>query len=88
MPSKEQIAIIEAPADRHIKVVAVAGSGKSTTIRHRVSHLLTNVGVPGNRMLILMFNKSAQTEFATKLSTLNLKGTLPSTRTFHSPRRE
>lgn len=84
MPSKEQIAIIEAPADRHIKVVAVAGSGKSTTIRQRVSHLLTNVGVPANRMLILMFNKSAQTEFATKLSSLNLKGTLPSTRTFHS----
>ncbi len=84
MLSKEQIAIIKAPADRHIKVVAVAGSGKSTTIRQRVSHLLTNLGVPSNRMLILMFNKSAQTEFATKLGNLNLKVTLPSTRTFHS----
>lgn len=84
MPSKEQTAIIEAPADRHIKVVAVAGSGKSTTIRQRVAYLIRNCGVDPRRMLILMFNKSAQVEFSTKLGALNVPGPPPSTRTYHS----
>lgn len=84
MPSKEQTAIIEAPADRHIKVVAVAGSGKSSTIRQRVAHLIRECGIDPRRMLILMFNKSAQIEFATKLGALNVPGPPPSTRTYHS----
>lgn len=84
MPSKEQSAIIHASADRHIKVVAVAGSGKSTTIRQRVAHLLREISVPPNRMITLMFNKSAGNEFSAKLGLMGIKGPLPETRTFHS----
>ncbi len=84
MASKEQAAIIEAPTDRHIKIVAVAGSGKSTTIRERVIHLIRNGGIDPRRILILMFNKSAQVEFTAKLSAINLGGQMPSTRTYHS----
>lgn len=84
MPSKEQTAIIEAPADRHIKVVAVPGSGKSTTIRQRVAHLIAQCGIDPRRMLILMFNTSARKEFSIKLGALNLQGPVPSIRTYHS----
>lgn len=84
MPSEEQQEIILAPPNRHIKVVAVAGSGKSTTIRQRVAHLLKVHGVDPRRMLILMFNKSAQVEFSAKLDQLQIGSTPPSTRTYHS----
>ena len=36
----EQIQIVHHPIGRHGKVLSVAGSGKTTTMAHRVKHLL------------------------------------------------
>lgn len=81
--TEEQSAVIHAPLDTHIKVVAVAGSGKSWTMRQRVAHLLVG-GMPSSSILVLMFNKSAQIEFDLKLKALHPRGALPQTRTYHS----
>jgi len=81
--TKEQLAIIQAPLDTHIKVVAVAGSGKSLTMRRRVAHLLEG-GMPAASILVLMFNKSAQIEFDLKLKALYPRCVLPKTRTYHA----
>lgn len=71
----------------HAKVVAVAGAGKTTTLVHFIEQRLL-AGCDPRRLLVLMYNKSAQTDFQIKLqsriqqSTLNTA--LPDVRTFHS----
>lgn len=69
----------------HALVVAVAGSGKSTALVSRILWLL-ETGVDPGRILVLMFNKSAQADFSSRLS-LVCDGTgfqPPVVRTFHS----
>lgn len=79
----EQLAVAYAPLDAHIKVVAVPGSGKSTTMRLRVATLL-KAQIPPSQILVMMFNKAAQLEFDHKLKALYPGCKLPQTRTFHS----
>lgn len=86
----EQIDIIQ-HEDGHAKVIAVAGAGKTTTmglfIRQRLSQ-----GANSKRMLVIMYNKSAQLDFSQKLAALTHSQTapndeyieLPQVRTFHS----
>ena len=69
----------------HARVSAVAGSGKTTAMIRRVSHLLQQ-GVAPNKILVLMFNRSAKAVFAERLHQ-SLQGTTlrpPAVRTFHS----
>ena len=69
----------------HARISAVAGSGKTTAMVGRVQHLLQQ-GVTPDKILVLMFNKSAREAFADRLQLL-LEGTglqSPSVRTFHS----
>lgn len=81
--TEEQARIINAPIDRHMKVSAAAGSGKSLTLRHRAAKLIA-AGVAPNQMLIVMFNKSAQQEFSAKITDQLGKGKAPQVRTYHS----
>jgi len=69
----------------HARVSAVAGSGKTTAMVHRVQHLLLQ-GSPPEKILILMFNKSARDAFAYRLQRLLAESGLqpPDVRTFHS----
>jgi len=67
MPAtSEQKRIINAPLDRNIKVVAVAGSGKTFTLIGRVMHLLKNE-VASEKIIIIMFNKSARDDFEARI---------------------
>lgn len=50
----------------HAVVGAVAGSGKSTTLVHRIVHLLKH-GVAPDDILVMMFNKTAQQDFKRRL---------------------
>ena len=69
----------------HARVSAVAGSGKTTAMIGRVGHLLRQ-GVAPDKILVLMFNRSARVVFAERLHR-SLQGTglrPPSVRTIHS----
>ena len=70
----------------HVRVSAVAGSGKTTTMVSRVQHLLAQ-GVAPEKLLILMFNRSARDSFAEKLEKIPgspQQKQIPEVRTFHS----
>ncbi len=81
----EQKHIIEHVDGRHARVLAVAGSGKTTTMAYRIIHLLENRGVRKNQIQVLMFNRLASEEFVDKLDQLGLgPSQQPRVNTFHS----
>jgi len=83
--TKEQQAVVYHPLGRHARVLAVAGSGKTTTMVHRVKHLVMDLGVPPSKICILMFNKLARFQFKEKLDALQIPAHLqPQVNTFHS----
>jgi DNA polymerase III epsilon subunit-like protein len=55
---EEQKEIVNSSAYTHMRIIAGAGSGKSTTILYRVKYLLENITTP-DTILILTFNVSA-----------------------------
>jgi hypothetical protein len=59
IPNDEQCEIISADINHHIRVIAGAGTGKTTTIMCRVKHLLDNYTTP-DKILILTFNIDAR----------------------------
>lgn len=70
----EQQKIISHDIAKHALVSAVAGSGKTQTLIARIGYLVSNQVAP-NKILVLIYNKSAQLDFATRLkkfSTLKL----------------
>ena len=71
----------------HARVMAVAGSGKTTTLVHRVMQLLAQ-GFHPRRVLVLMYNRSAKDDFTNKLIRRVQEQpnfvSLPDIRTFHS----
>ncbi len=88
----EQDAIITAPIGHYV-ISAVAGSGKTTTLAHRIKYLLDQ-GISSQRIVILMFNRSAREDFQRKLAAV-LQATdtstpnqhvhqAPEVRTFHA----
>ncbi|WP_150463986.1 ATP-dependent helicase [Francisella sp. XLW-1] len=62
----EQQKIITHDLNKHALVSAVAGSGKTQTLIARIEYLISN-NVPPNMILVLMYNKSAQLDFAERL---------------------
>lgn len=79
----QQRAVVE-HRGQHARVAAVAGSGKTTTMVARVLSLLAE-GISPQRILVLMFNRSAREDFVAKLARSAPPGTrLPDIRTFHS----
>ena len=54
-PDQEQYLIIEAPVNNNIRVIAGAGTGKTTTITCRIKYLLDTCVTP-DKILVLTFN--------------------------------
>ncbi len=81
----EQEAVIAHPIGSHARVLAVAGSGKTTTMVLRVKELVQNRGVNPDSILVVMFNKLARREFQEKLNRFRIPEDLqPEVHTFHS----
>jgi DNA helicase-2/ATP-dependent DNA helicase PcrA len=81
----EQNAVINHSLGRHARVLAVAGSGKTTTLAHRVKHLLTEQHVPPGAIQVLMFNRLARVQFQQRLADIGIpRGQQPPVDTFHS----
>ena len=53
-------------------VYAVAGAGKSTTMAHRVQHLVQVHGVPASRILVCSFSKATVNDIEHKLEKLSV----------------
>ena len=58
-PDGEQIKIIKASLNHNLRVLAGAGSGKTTTIGCRIKHLLDTATTP-DKILVLTFNVEAR----------------------------
>jgi DNA helicase-2/ATP-dependent DNA helicase PcrA len=81
----EQQAIIHHPLGQHARVLAVAGSGKTTTMVYRVKHLVEDLGQDPARIRVVMFNRLARVEFERKLSQAVFEKHLrPKVLTFHA----
>lgn len=80
----EQEAVILHPLGKHARVLAVAGSGKTTTMAHRVKYLVQNEGINPARICILMFNRLARMQFQDKITELLPENSRPAVNTFHS----
>lgn len=78
----EQDAIIAHPGG-HARIVAVAGSGKTSTLTAYLARRL-NEGVNPRRLLVLMYNKAAQQDVSRRLAAAQTQQRLPEVRTFHS----
>ena len=79
--TEEQQAIANHPGG-HAKIIAVAGSGKTTALLHYIRNRLQS-GTPAARMLILMYNRNAKEDFSQRLDRL-CGNPVPRVNTFHS----
>lgn len=66
-PTNEQIAVIEAPSDAPVLVVAGAGSGKTETMAARVVWLVANRYVEPDQVLGLTFTRKAAGQLAERI---------------------
>ncbi len=84
-PTPEQLAIIAHPLKRHARVLAVAGSGKTTTIVLRVAYLIKEMGVDPRGIRVFAYNALARDELRSRISQLlPNKAEQPRIDTFHS----
>ncbi len=82
--TSEQEAVVLHPLGKHARVLAVAGSGKTTTMAYRVKHLVQSEGINPSKICILMFNRLARIQFRDKLAELLPEASRPTVHTFHS----
>lgn len=81
--TKEQEAIVNHPIGEHAKILAVAGSGKTSTLVHRIKYLVSDKQVNPTYIQVLMFNRLARKQFNERMESeeIQLK---PKVDTFHS----
>lgn len=66
----EQQAVVTAPLDRNMLILAGPGSGKSRVVVHRAAYLLRVARVPPSSILIVCFNRAASLELRRRLKAL------------------
>lgn len=81
--SDEQMQIVHHPVDQHAVVLAVAGSGKSTTMAERIAYLIEAKRVDPAHLIAVMFNRAASLELAEKLEGRLGKRNAPQSITYH-----
>ncbi|OWG12661.1 ATP-dependent DNA helicase PcrA [Delftia sp. K82] len=73
VPSPDQQAAINA-TEKHVHVVAGPGTGKTTTLVHRVKKLIEVGGVDPRKVLVLTFSNKAAAELVDRLQRAGVKG--------------
>lgn len=69
-PSDAQRRAAQAP-EKYVNVVAGPGTGKTTTLVHRVAHLISS-GVPASKILVMTFTNRAAQELVERLTAANV----------------
>lgn len=83
--TKEQEAVVSHPIGKHAKILAVAGSGKTSALVHRIKYLVSDKQVNPTCIQVLMFNKLARKQFNERMLEAGIPPTLqPKVDTFHS----
>lgn len=72
-PSDAQRRAAQAP-EKYVNVVAGSGTGKTTTLVHRVAHLIAS-GVPASKILVMTFTNRAAQELVERLTAANVPNT-------------
>ncbi|CAM4172109.1 ATP-dependent helicase [Flavobacterium antarcticum] len=72
-PNENQKKVI-AHFEGHARVLAIAGSGKTTTMVHRIKNLIETHKVNPKKIRVLMFNAAASKDFKSKCNKANLIG--------------
>lgn len=84
-PTKEQIAVINHPNGNHARILAVAGSGKTSTLVYRIKHLVVDKHENPSSIQVLMFNRLARKQFYDRMKEAEIPVHLqPKVDTFHS----
>lgn len=83
--TKEQEAVVNHPIGNHAKILAVAGSGKTSTLVYRIKYLVVDKHVNPGCIQVLMFNQLARKQFYERMLEAGIPPTLqPKVDTFHS----
>jgi DNA helicase-2/ATP-dependent DNA helicase PcrA len=81
--SDQQMKIVHHSVEEHAVVLAVAGSGKSTTMAERIAFLIEAKRVDPMHLIAVMFNKAASVELGVKLEGRLGKRNAPQSVTYH-----
>lgn len=65
--NNEQYKAITRPLDCNQRIIASAGSGKTTTLTSRIAYLIEKCNVPSDRIVLLSFSRNAATVMKNKL---------------------
>lgn len=80
-----QRAVIEAPPDSRLQVLAPAGSGKTEVLRRRVAHLVEEHQLAaGTELLVLSFSRAAVGEMRNRLRAMDDQASYVKCQTFDS----
>lgn len=83
--TSEQLAVVHHPQGRHAHILAVAGSGKTSTLVYRVRHLVQEAHVSRDAIQVLMFNRLARRQFSERMDQAEVpRARQPKVDTFHS----
>jgi len=83
--TQEQLSVVHHPLDQQAHGLAVAGSGKSTTMAYRIQHLINHHGVYPGAIQVLMFNALTRKQFSAHLEKIGLsRNQQPTVPTFHA----
>ena len=67
---KHQEKLLHVPIDKHIRVIACAGSGKTTTILCKIKHMIENHNIKSKRIMCTTFNVDAANILKSRLKEL------------------
>lgn len=67
--SKEQLDVVSAPIDKNIRIVASAGSGKTTTLISRILYLIKNHNLHLHEIILTTFTKDSAEDMKNKIKT-------------------
>ena len=60
--NEEQMRVVTSPVSENQRILASAGSGKTTTITSRIAYLVENYGIKPSEILLVSFSRSAAQE--------------------------
>lgn len=81
--NEEQYRVVTSPSSENQRILASAGSGKTTTITARIAYLVEEYGMDPSRILLLTFSRAAAQEMIHRVE--RLIGTAPRyAGTFHA----